>query len=108
MQLNSKREKAQRDKCMFPNVCFICIKYRLEVYNQTCYLLQYPSKVVTETADEKIEIGITKNDDREVLLVIAGFKLVAKEFQKREYLHNKHTRVPLKSDYSTSNTLWNI
>ena len=38
-----------------------------------CYLHQYPSKVVTETADEKIEIGITKNDDREVLLVIAGF-----------------------------------
>ena len=93
---------------MFPNVCFICIEYRLEVYNQTCYLLQYPSKVVTETADEKIEIGITKNDDREVILVIACVKLVAKEFQKRKYLHNKHRKVSFKSDYSTSNTLWNI
>ena len=58
------------------------------VYKQTSYLFQYPSKVVTETADAKIKIGVTKND----------------QFQKHECCHKNYARVPSKSDYSTPNT----
>ena len=64
----------------------------------------YPSKVVAETVDAKIKIGVTKNDDKEILLVIADFNLMAKEFQKHKYYHKNHARVSSKSDYSTSNT----
>ena len=67
------------------------------------YLFQYPSKVVTETADPKIKICVNK-DDKEILLVIAAVNLMAKEFQKLEYWHKNHTRVLNKSDYSTPNT----
>ena len=62
---------------MFPNVYFICTEYRLQVYTQTSYLFQYPSKVVTETADANIKIGVTKNDEKNILLVIADVNLVA-------------------------------
>ena len=89
---------------MFPIVYFICMEYRLQVYKQTCYLFQYPSKVVTETAVAKIKIDITKNVYKEILLVIADVNLAAKEFQKHEHCHKNDKRVPSKSDYSTSNT----
>ena len=89
---------------MFRNVYFVCMEYRLQGYKQTCYLFLYPSKGVTETADAKIKIGVTKNDDKEILLVNADVNLVAKEFQKYEHCHKNLTRVPSKSDYSTSNT----
>ena len=69
---------------MFPNVYFLCKKDRLQVYKQTCCLFQNPSKAVTETADPKIQIDITKNDDKEILLVQADVNLVAKEFQNYE------------------------
>ena len=61
-------------------------------------------KVVTETADAKIKNGVTKKDGNEILLVTVDLNLVAKEFQKHEYCHKNHTRVPSKSDYFTSNT----
>ena len=66
---------------MFPNVYFICMKYRLQVYKQTCYLFQYSSKVVTGTTDAKIKIGLTENDDKEILLVIADVNLWQKTFK---------------------------
>ena len=66
---------------MFPNVYFICMKYRLQVYKQTCYLFQYSSKVVTRTTDAKIKIGLTENDDKEILLVIADVNLWQKTFK---------------------------
>lgn len=47
-------------------------------YRQRCYLFQYPSKV----AAEKILFEITKNNDKEIVLVIADVKLMTKEFQK--------------------------
>lgn len=50
------------------------------VYKQTCYLFQYPSKVPTETADGKIKVGVTKNDDKKILLVTADVNLVIKGF----------------------------
>ena len=65
------------------------MKYRLQIYKQTCYLFQYSTKVVTET---------------EIILVIADVNLMTKKFQKHEYCHKNHTRVPSKSDYSASNT----
>ena len=77
-------------------------QHRLEVYKQTCHFFQYP-KIVTETADAKIKIGVTKKDEKEILWVIADVNLVAKEFQKHEYYHKKHTSVQSKSDFSTSN-----
>ena len=80
------------------------MKYRLQIYKQTCYLFQYSTKVVTETADAKIEIGVVKNDDTKIILVIADVNLMTKKFQKHEYCHKNHTRVPSKSDYSASNT----
>ena len=49
---------------MFQIDYFICMEYRLQVYKQTSYLFQYPSKVVTKTADAKIKIGATKSDDK--------------------------------------------
>ena len=49
------------------------------------YLFQYPSKVVTETADAKIKIYVIKNDGKKIILVIADVNLVTKEFQKHEY-----------------------
>ena len=66
---------------MFPKVYFICMKYRLQVYKQTCYLFQYSSKVVTGTTDAKIKIGLTENDDKEILLVIADVNLWQKTFK---------------------------
>ena len=62
---------------MFPNVYFIYMEYRPQVYKQTCYLFQYPSKVVTKTTDAKIKIGITEKNDKEILLVIDDVGLVA-------------------------------
>ena len=67
---------------MFPNVCFICMEYRLQVYKQT-YLLQYLSKFVTETAEAKIKIGVTKNDVKETVSVIADANLVARVSKSR-------------------------
>ena len=55
---------------MFPNVYFICMKYRLQVCKQTCYLFQYSSKLVTGTTDAKIKIGLTENDDKEILWLL--------------------------------------
>ena len=72
------------------------------VYKQTCYLFQYPSKVVTETADAKMKIGVIKDDDKEILLFIAHVNLKTKEFQKHEYFHTNYTWVPSKSDHSKS------
>ena len=96
-----KRKKTPGTRSMFSNVCFICMEYRLRAYKQTNYLFQYSSKDVTETADAKIKISVTKNDEKEILFVIANVNLVANEFQKHG---NLHARVPSKSDYSTSNT----
>ena len=56
-----------------------------QAYKQTCYLFQYPSKIVTGSTNAKIKIGRTENNDKEILLVIANFNLVAKEIQKLEY-----------------------
>ena len=98
-----KKEKTLGARYMFPNVCFICMEYRLQVYKQTCYLFQYSSKVVTETTRAKIKISLTESDDKEILLVTADVNLVAKEFQKLDYYYKNHTRVPSKSNYSTSN-----
>lgn len=47
-------------------------------YRERCYLFKYPSKVATE----KILFEITKNNGKEIVLVIADVKLVTKEFQK--------------------------
>ena len=44
-----------------------------------------------------------QNDDKEIVLVIADINLVVKEFQKHKYYHKNITRVPSKSNYSTSN-----
>ena len=66
---------------MFPNVYFICMKYRLQVCKQTCYLFQYSLKVVTGTTDAKIKIGLTENDDKKILLVIADVNLWQKTFK---------------------------
>ena len=44
-----------------------------------------------------------QNDEKETVLVIADINLVVKEFQKHKYCHKNITRVPSKSDYSTSN-----
>ena len=66
---------------MFPNVYFICMEYRLQVYKQTYYLLQYLSKFVTETAEAKI--NVTKNDVKETVLVIADANLVARVSKSR-------------------------
>ena len=55
---------------MFPNVYFICMKYRLQVFKQPCYLFQYSSKLVTGTTDAKIKIGLTENDDKEILWLL--------------------------------------
>ena len=63
MQLDTKRKKNLRARYMFPNVYFIYMEYRPQVYKQTCYLFQYPSNVVTKTTDAKIKIGVTENDD---------------------------------------------
>ena len=68
---------------MFPNVYFICTEYRLQVYKQTYYLLQYLSKFVTETAEAKIKIGVTKNDVKETVLIIADANLVARVSKSR-------------------------
>ena len=46
---------------MFPNVYFVYMEYRPQVYKKTCYLFQ--SNVVTKTTDAKIKIGVTENDD---------------------------------------------
>lgn len=46
---------------MFPNVCFICKDYKLQVYQQTGYF---------KIADEKSKIAATKNDDNETLWAI--------------------------------------
>ena len=92
---------------MFPNVYFICMEHTLQYINER-YLFQYPSKVVTELADTKIKIGFTKNEDKEILLFIADVNLVAKKFQKHEYHHNNHTKVPSKSDISRQIHQWKI
>ena len=39
-----------------------------------------------------------------IFLVIADVNLVLKEFQKHKHCHKNPTRLPNKSDYSTSNT----
>ena len=64
-----------------------CLFHLYGVYKQICYLFQYPSKIPTETADGKIKIGVTKNDDKKILLVIADLNLVTKGFQKHKYCH---------------------
>ena len=38
----------------------------LQIYKGTGYLVQYLSKVISETADAKIKISSTKNDDKEM------------------------------------------
>ena len=89
---------------MFPNFYFICMQCRLQVHKQACYLFQYQSKVVAGTTVPKLKIGVIKNNDKEIVLASANVILVAKVFQRHEHCYKNHTRVPSKSDYSTSNT----
>ena len=97
MQPDPKRKILKElDKCLFH-------MYGAQTSSKN-KLFQYPSKNVTETADAKIKIGATKTDGKEILLVIAEVNLVAKKFQRYEYCHKNQTRVPSRSDYSTSNT----
>ena len=60
--------------------------------------------MVTKTADAKIKFGVSKNDDKEILLVTADVNLVAKEFQKHKHCHKNNTWVLSKPDYFMSNT----
>ena len=62
------------------------MEYRLWVYK-----LIYPSKIVTETADARINIGVTENVDKEILVAITDDNMVAKEFQKHEHCRENHT-----------------
>ena len=80
------------------------MEYRLQVYKQTCYLVQYPPKVVTKTADAKIKICVINSGDKEILFVIAYVNSVEKEFEKHEYCHKNHARVLSKSFDFMSNT----
>ena len=60
--------------------------------------------MVTKTADAKIKFGVSKEDDKEILMVIADVNLVAKEFQKHKHCHKNNTWVLSKPDYFMSNT----
>ena len=86
---------------MFPNNYFICVEYRLKVFQQICYLFQNPSNIITEAADAKVKIGVSESDDKKILLIIADVNLVAKEFQQHEYCHKKQPSLPSKLDYSS-------
>ena len=76
------------------------MEYRLWVYKLIYHLFQYPSKVVTETADARINIGVTENDDKEILVAITDDNMVAKEFQKHEHCRKNHTRKQVKRFHS--------
>ena len=39
-------------------------EYRLQVYKRTCYIFRYSSKGITETAETKIKIDVTKIDGK--------------------------------------------
>ena len=71
------------------------MEYRLWVYK-----LIYPSKIVTETADARINIGVTENVDKEILVAITDDNMVAKEFQKHEHCRKNHTRKQVKRFHS--------
>ena len=55
-----KREKTRGDRYMFPNVYFFCMEYRLQLYKQTCYLFQYPSKLLLKQQMQKSKLALPK------------------------------------------------
>ena len=65
------------------------MEYRLWVYKLIYHLFQ--KKVVTETADARINIGVTESDDKEILVAITDDNMVAKEFQKHEHCRKNYT-----------------
>ena len=79
---------------LFPNVCFFCKEYKLQVYKRTAPIVQYPSKVVTDTANETIKVAAELYGDDEMLAAITGVDLVAKEFQKHDYCYKNYTHPP--------------
>ena len=82
--------------------------YRLWVYKLIYHLFQYPSKVVTETADARINIGVTENDDKEILVAITDDNMVAKEFQKHEHYRKNHTRNQVNQVIPNETHQWKI
>ena len=53
---------------------------------------------------QKSKMALPKNDEKEILLIIAELGLVGKELQNHKYCHKNHKRVPSKSSYYTPNT----
>ena len=98
MQLDPNGKKLN-ELVMFSNVYFICMEYRLQVHKQACYLFQYPSKVVTETADavSKSKFPLPKTMTRR-------FFWLLQMIRKYERCRKNYTRVSSKADYSPSNT----
>ena len=45
-----------------------------------------------------MNVVATRNDDKEMLLVIAVSKLVRKEFQKHKYYYENYTKLASKAD----------
>ena len=60
--------------------------------------MQYSTKVIPETTGAKMNIVATRNDDKEMLLVITVAKLVRKEFQKHKYCYENYTKLASKAD----------
>lgn len=60
--------------------------------------MQYSTKIIPETTGAKMNVVATRNDDKEMLLVIAVSKLVRKEFQKHKYYYENYTKLASKAD----------
>ena len=90
--------QATSSRGLFPNVCMVCKKKDLKVKG----VRQPLSKIVTETAERKVQEAAKARNDLEMIGAITGTDLIAKEFQKHEKCYLEYTRVTRKKAEETT------